>query len=216
MVTRGQIFDATHSFELAVSAAAEALRQGEVVVVPTESFYGLAVRADHAAGIARLCALKGRAPDKPLPLVAANLASVASGCDMPAALKPLAHAFWPGPLTLALPARGVWPAPLFAGGKTLGVRVSAHPFLQALAERAGTFITATSANLAGGPAVTMLSQVHVNLRAQCIIIDGGNLAGGMPSTVVGTPAPGKLQILRPGAITPSRLRRAAGELAWVI
>ena len=129
----------------ALDRAADIIRRGGVVAVPTETFYGLAADATHAIATARIFEIKGRPLTLALPLVAASLQQVAS------LLGPLddrtaraAKAFWPGPLSLVVNWR---PQLSVTVGQTVAIRVPGHPFVRALCERAGTLLTSTSANL---------------------------------------------------------------------
>jgi L-threonylcarbamoyladenylate synthase len=198
----------------ALPRAVACLRAGGIVGVPTESVYGLAVRADDAAAVARLCALKGREPHKPLPLVAADVAAVRAACHLPGPFESLATALWPGPLTLGLPAYGSWPEAVLGPGNTLGVRVSAHPVLEALCRGVGGLLTATSANFAGEAPAQTLASLPAELRRQALWLDGGTLPGGLPSTVVVLSAEGRLHVARPGAVPLGRLQAVAGAHAF--
>ena len=131
--------------------AVAALRAGELVVYPTETFYGIAADPFSPSALEKLFAIKGRDPQKPIALIAAN-SSMAFGIasEVPVAAKRLAGAFWPGPLTIVLPARKGLPAPLVGPDGGVGIRVSPHPIPRELSERFGRPITATSANRSGG------------------------------------------------------------------
>ena len=198
----------------ALARAIAWLQAGGIVGVPTESVYGLAVRADDPAAVARLCALKGREPHKPLPLLAHDVAAVRAACHMVAAAEPLMAALWPGPLTLGLPARGSWPEAVLGPGGTLGVRVSAHPILTALCAGVGGLLTATSANFAGQPPVQEIRALPPELQRQVLWLDGGRLPGGPPSTVVVVRADGRLQVARQGSVPLERLQQAAGAYGF--
>ena len=178
---------------VALDRAAEIIRRGGVVAVPTETFYGLAADATHQIATARIFEIKGRARTQALPLVAASLRQVAS------MLGPLddrtaraAKAFWPGPLSLVVdwrPQLGVTAGqtssqPPTASNQTVAVRVPGHAFVRALCERAGTLLTATSANLTGEPAAETADAVAASLGALVdLIVDDGPAAGGKPSTI---------------------------------
>lgn len=125
---------------------------GELVVYPTETFYGIGADARSPAALARIFALKGRDPNNPIALIAADTTSAfALACEIPALARRLADAFWPGPLTLVLPAaQGLHPALVGPDGG-VGVRVSPHPQARSLASGLGRPLTATSANLSGRP-----------------------------------------------------------------
>jgi len=118
----------------AIARAAEVLRKGLLVVYPTETFYGLACNPRDPAAVERLFEAKGRPDRMALPLIAGNREAVLlCARDIPTAAHRLMAAFWPGPLTLVLPAADDLPRRLLGGGHTVGVRVSSHPIAAALA-----------------------------------------------------------------------------------
>lgn len=190
----------------AIDDALAALRAGEAVVYPTETFYALGADALSPAALKRLFEIKGREPGKPVALIAAD-AAMAFGVarEVPAEARVLAEAFWPGPLTLVLPARdGIDEALLNADGG-VGIRVSPHPMARAVAAGLGRPLTATSANLSGEPPAAELSQAEHALGAKVsIYVDGGRLAGGAPSTVV-VAGPAGIRIVRSGAVSESEI-----------
>jgi L-threonylcarbamoyladenylate synthase len=193
----------------AVAAAIEALRAGELVVYPTETFYAVGADARASAALERIFALKGREPNQPIALIAADTTSAfALACEIPALARRLADAFWPGPLTLVLPAaRGLHPALVGPDGG-VGVRVSPHPLACALASGLGRPLTATSANLSGHPPAATLAAARAELGDRVkVYLDGGTLAGGAPSTVVAMDA-GGYRIIRAGAINARELAAA--------
>jgi L-threonylcarbamoyladenylate synthase len=183
-----------------VREVAEVLRRGGVAAYPTETFYGLGALATDAAAVRRLAGLKGRPDGKPLPLVAADRAQVdeVAELDAPAAL--LARAFWPGPLTLVLPARGGLPAEISAGTGTVGVRIPGSEIARALALAAGGALVSTSANPAGGPPPARPEDIDAALRRRLdAVLDAGPAPGGAPSTVVEVNA-GAARLVREGAV----------------
>jgi L-threonylcarbamoyladenylate synthase len=191
--------------------AAAVLANGGIVVMPTESFYGLAVRAQDAEAVRRLAELKGRDPQKPIPLVAALRADAERVGTIPSVFEPLLQAFWPGPLTVALPARGDWPPALAGDTGTIGVRIPGHVVTRRLAALAGGLLTATSANFAGAPPPTAPAQLDPALVAGTqLVIDAGLLTGGQPSTVVGE-FRGEVVVLRAGAISVTAIERVLGR-----
>src|SRR5579863_3279632 len=136
--------------------AIDALRSGELVVYPTETFYGLGADTTSPVALARLFDAKARDPKNPVGLIAAD---IAMGLSVAAIINPwarrLAEAFWPGPLTIVFPAREGF-APELVGAAGVAVRVSSHPIARALSSGLGRPITATSANLSGeSPATTL-------------------------------------------------------------
>jgi L-threonylcarbamoyladenylate synthase len=183
-----------------VAAAAAAIARGEVVAYPTETFYGLAVDALNESALSKLRALKGRTAEKAFPLLVSGREMLASLCS---GISPLAERLmaqhWPGPLTLALPARPGLPASIVADG-CVAVRVSPHPLGQALVVALGRPITATSANPAGAAPPRTASEVAVYFASpSCLILDGGATPGGQPSTLARVCGE-RVEILRQGAV----------------
>lgn len=191
----------------AVAAARDHVAAGGVLVAPTETFYGLLARADDAAAVARVLACKGRPQDKPLPLLVADAAAARAVCAVSAPMARLMAAFWPGPLTLVLPARQSFAQACCgrdAVGATLAVRASSSPFVAALVRAVGVPLTATSANVSGAPPARTLSEVVLQAAEGVLAVDGGTTPGGLPSTLVRAGAAG-LEVLRAGAVAPARV-----------
>jgi L-threonylcarbamoyladenylate synthase len=184
----------------AIEAAAAALSRGELVAFPTETFYGLAANALDPRAVDRLCALKGRDPSKPIPCIIGDRAQASQLCaSWPAVAEKLAVHFWPGPLTLVLPARPDLPPPLHPEG-LVGLRLSSHPWARALALELGSPITSTSANPAGGREASNVADLDAGLREKLgYILDGGPTPGGLASTIVRLNEQG-LSCLRRGPI----------------
>jgi L-threonylcarbamoyladenylate synthase len=186
--------------EALVEAAAAALRRGGLVAYPTETFYGLGALARDPAAVARLARAKGRPDGKPLPLLAADRAQV----DEVAVLSPLgarlADAFWPGPLTLVLPARPGLAPEIGAGTGTVGMRIPGSEVARALARAAGGAIVSTSANRSGDPPPARPEAIAAPLRARLDhVLQGGPTPGGLPSTVVAVEADA-VRLVREGAV----------------
>jgi L-threonylcarbamoyladenylate synthase len=189
-----------------VAAAAAAIARGEVVAFPTETFYGLAVDALNETALAKLRALKGREAEKALSLLISGRNMLASLCSE---ISPLAERLmaqhWPGPLTLALPARPGLPASIVANG-CVAVRVSPHSLAQTLVVSAGCPITATSANPAGAAPPRTASEVAAYFGPSgCSILDGGTTPGGQPSTLARVCGE-RVEILRQGAVIIAGVR----------
>lgn len=182
-----------------IREAAEALRAGGLVILPTETVYGVAADPRTPDGVERLYRAKSRDPRKPLPLLAAEPDDVRrAGAIWSPAADALARAFWPGALTLVLP----------VGGGTEGFRVPDHAVARAVIRAAGVALRVTSANSSGEPpaltaeaAVTALGP-HLDL-----VLDAGPSPGGVPSTVVSVCGP--VRVLREGAIPAARIRAVA-------
>lgn len=193
------------SFEDALAA----LRAAQAIVYPTETFYALGVDALSSAALSRLAAIKGREPGKPVALIAADAAMAFSVArEVPAEARVLAERFWPGPLTLVLPAREGIDAALVNAEGGVGIRVSPHPAARALAAGLGRPLTATSANLAGEPPAVELGRVREALGAKVkVYVEGGRLGGGAPSSVVVADAEG-IRVLRAGAVSEDQIAAA--------
>jgi L-threonylcarbamoyladenylate synthase len=192
-------------------AAVAALARGGVIVYPTETFYGLGAAALHADAVRAAAALKGRDATKPIAVLVgdrAMLDRVVARVPRPAA--PLIERFWPGPLTLVLPARAGLPPELTAGSGLIGVRVSSHPVAHALVAALGEPITATSANAAGdaAPADVAAAVATFGPRVDAYL-DGGALAGGLASTVL-VVDDDMARVVRAGAVAIGALRAALG------
>lgn len=195
----------------AVEEAAAVLKAGGLVIFPTETFYGIAACASDVGAVARLARLKEREGAKPISLIAASRAVVDCLGTIPPLLAPLAHAFWPGPLTLVLAPSGPWPAPLLSPSGELGVRVPGHRLAAEIAAAAGGLITSTSANWAGVPPVTSVRVLDAKLVAAVnLVVDGGESPGGLPSTVVASRA-GRIEVLRAGAVSLAEIERVLAQ-----
>lgn len=188
---------------LEVDEAVAILKAGGVIVFPTETSYGIGCRAYDAAAVARVVSAKGRPEGKPLPVLLPSVEALRQKrLETPLAI--LADAFWPGPLTLVVPAFPGLPAPITADTNMVGVRVSAHPIARALVEALGEPLVATSANRSGHPAAATAEDcAAAGLVGVDGLVDGGKLEG-HASTVVGLDR-GELRIFRQGPISEHAL-----------
>ncbi|HEU4401050.1 MAG TPA: L-threonylcarbamoyladenylate synthase [Candidatus Polarisedimenticolia bacterium] len=192
--------------------AGRLLHAGRLVAYPTETFYGLAADPFNPQAVERVFAAKGRPERMALPLIAPDEASVMTCVrEFPEPARRLAAAFWPGPLTLVLPASRMLPARLLGGGHTVGVRISPHPIASALARAAGGPIVATSANRSGRPAPSTAEEVENALGDEIdLILDGGSTRGGTASTVLDlTSDPPR--VVRSGAVLLTAVERVLGR-----
>ena len=188
-----------HTLPLTTATSAACLRQaadqllaGGVVVIPTDTVYGLAAHPAYPAAVQRICTIKQREESKPIALLAADTAAVVQfGAQLPPEAVRLAATFWPGALTLVLAC---------AKGPDEGFRVPAHDWTRALLAACGGVLRVTSANLSGAqPADSAVAALQsVGLQAD-LVIDDGTSPGGVASTVVRVVA-GQLKILRVGAV----------------
>lgn len=190
-----------------VQEAVAALRAGRLVVYPTETVYGLGADATSRVGLDALLMLKGRSADKGLSVLVADLdsgRSLLSEEPSPAA-RDLARAFWPGPLTLVLPAASSLPSALLGATGGVGLRCSPDPVATALVQGFGRPITATSANPSGLPPATDVetARTYFGGLVECYL-DGGPRTGGAVSTVVEF-LEGRAILRRAGAIEARRL-----------
>jgi L-threonylcarbamoyladenylate synthase len=170
----------------AVQEAAKIVRLGGLVAIPTDTLYGLAADPFSAEAVARVFAAKGRRSDRALPLIAADAAQIATRLSpLPAAGLRLAARFWPGPLTLIVPAPAGLAADVTGGTGGVAVRVPQHAVARAICQAAGMPITATSANRSGAPPTADPDVVEQTLGAVLdLLIDAGPTPGGPPSTIV--------------------------------
>jgi L-threonylcarbamoyladenylate synthase len=187
----------------AIEEAATWIRNGGVVAIPTDTLYGLAADPFSAGAIARVFAVKGRDAERALPLIAADAAQVATHLGrVPPAGQRLAERYWPGPLTLLVPAPRAIVKDVHGGTGKVGVRVPRDAVACAICRAVGAPITATSANLSGAPATADPDEVERTLgRRIDLLIDTGRTPGGPPSTIVDA------------AVTPPALVRA-GAIEW--
>lgn len=206
--------DSPALFERAVSRAAELLRSGQVVAVPTETVYGLAANAFDSDAVAKIFEVKGRPGHNPV-IVHIVGYEMASRCvaEWPLPAQKLAEAFWPGPLTVVLPKAESIPAQVTAGGNTVGIRWPSHPFMQALIRECGFPLAAPSANPSNQLSPTSAWHVHRQLGTKLpLIVDGGPSHVGIESTVVDlTNEPPR--VLRPGIIHERGLRAVLGAVS---
>jgi L-threonylcarbamoyladenylate synthase len=190
--------------EQVIARAVDVLRAGGIVCMPTETTYGLAVDIRARTALDALVACKGRDPRAPLGLVVADHAQAATLARVwPPAADALARAFWPGPLTLVIPARPGLPAELVGPDGGVGMRVSSHPVPTALARALGGPITATSANPSGLPPALDAGSARAYFGDSLCYIDGGAAAAPSASTVVAVDERGHVRVLRPGPIDVS-------------
>lgn len=193
------IVPATTHEEEAARLAAEALTAGLLVVMPTDTVYGLAADPRVQGAEDRLRNAKGREPDKPIPILAADMDSVISaGVSMNGLERRLASAFWPGPLTLVLQ----------IANRPEGFRVPDCALTRRVLRACGGQLRVTSANLSGEePARTAAEAAEALAGRVAIVLDGGPSPGGQPSSVVQV-KDGVLSVIREGAIPREALERA--------
>lgn len=193
--------------------AGRVLAAGGVVACPTETFYALAVDAFADRALQKLLEIKARTAEKAFLVLVADQDMVA---EVAAQITPLAKklmaAFWPGPLTLILPARPGLPLPLTGGSGTIGVRQSGHPLARRLCQAFGRPITGTSANLSGRHPLVTAAQVQDKLGEVIeLILADGPCAGGLPSTILNVVRQPP-RLVREGAIGGLELEKHVGKI----
>jgi L-threonylcarbamoyladenylate synthase len=194
--------DARWPDPMALEEAAALILAGEIVAVPTDTLYGLAADPFSTDAVARVFAAKGRAAERALALIAADIAQIDDrlGPLSPAARR-LAAAFWPGPLTLLVPRPATMPDAVTGGLAQVGVRVPAHAVARGLCRASARPLTATSANPSGAPAPDHPGDVAQTLNESvALLLDAGPAPGGPPSTIVDV-SDGKARLVRPGAVS---------------
>ncbi len=203
------------AFDRAVSAAAEVLRKGQLVGLPTETVYGLAGNAWQESAVRSIYEVKGRPATNPLIVHVVGWEMVRECArEWTDLADRLARAFWPGPLTLVLPRSSKVPDVVTAGGDTVAVRWPSHPVMQAVIRECGFPVAAPSANRSNALSPTQAEHVQAQLSGRIpLIVDGGHANVGIESTVVdlvGRPA----RVLRPGMISLPALQAADPDLKW--
>jgi L-threonylcarbamoyladenylate synthase len=204
-------------FSASVQRAAELLRAGEVVALPTETVYGLAANALDEKAVAKIFQIKGRPANNPIIVhVAGNAMAQACVANWPEQAAKLSKSFWPGPLTLILPRAGKIPGNVTAGGETVGVRWPSHPFMQAVIRECGFPLAAPSANLSNQVSPTNAEHVRSQLEGKIpLIVDGGQSQVGIESTVLDLTS-NPPRILRPGMIHAESLAAVVGSIEQAI
>jgi L-threonylcarbamoyladenylate synthase len=198
--------------EAAIARAVELLRAGEVVAFPTETVYGLGADASSADAVAKIFALKGRPETHPVIVHLADAGALGAWArEVPEGASKLAHAFWPGPLTLILArAAGVLDA-VTGGQDTVGLRVPSHPVARELLAAFGGGIAAPSANRFGRVSPTTAMHVFSDfVHTVPLVLDGGASEVGIESTIVDFSG-GQARLLRPGGVPATAIEAVLGE-----
>ncbi len=200
--------------ENGIKIAAQHLKEGELVAIPTETVYGLAADAMNEKAVAKIFVAKGRPQDNPLIVHIAKLEDVAKlAKSVPQKAKLLMDKFCPGPLTVILPKADNVPDIVTAGLQSVAIRMPSHPVARAIIEKSGCMLAAPSANLSGSPSPTSAEHVYNDLNGRIkYIVDGKECSVGLESTVVSV-LDSKVRLLRPGAVTVEMLESVVGEIA---
>jgi L-threonylcarbamoyladenylate synthase len=195
-----------------LAAAVAALRRGEVIVFPTETFYGLGADALNFTAVEKVFRLKGRDPKNPFPVLVSDRSMLNSLVEniSPLAEKLIAR-FWPGPLTLVLPGRENIPPPLVNSAGGIGVRISSQSTANEIVRMLGRPLTATSANPSGRPPARTIAQARNYFPGEIeVFIDGGESTSKTGSTVAAV-VENKIKIIRAGEIGKDELQNVLGK-----
>jgi len=195
-----------------VERAGALLRSGKLVVIPTETVYGLAASAVDSVAVRAIFAAKERPQDNPLIVHLRNVTAALELCPPEsAAARRLLEAFAPGPITVVVPSDGRFAPEINHGLDTVAIRVPALVQARDVIAAAGVPLAAPSANRSGRPSPTSLEMAIAEMDGRvAAILDGGPCTVGIESTVVDATAPDRLRILRPGYITAEEIRRETG------
>ena len=205
------VLSAMHKDTAAI--AADIIKKNGLVAIPTETVYGLGANGLSEEAVAKIFIAKGRPQDNPLILHVAQAQDIEKFCHhIPAAAYALAQAFWPGPLTMVLPARDCVPKCTTAGLSTVAVRCPDNDVTREIIRLSGVPIAAPSANISGKPSTTTAAHVlHDHDGKIAAIVDGGACRVGVESTIVDLTEE-RPRLLRPGGITPEQLTAILGDL----
>ena len=198
-----------------IKTAADIIKNGGLVGIPTETVYGLAADALNGAAVAKIFAAKGRPMDNPLIVHIADFGDIERFHliqELPPSAKLLAQAFWPGPLTIIMKKGSAIPDEVSAGLDTVAIRFPSNPPAQQIIRAAETPLAAPSANLSGSPSPTTAQHVMNDLIGRIdAVVDGGECEVGLESTVI-TLATEVPRVLRPGGVTVEQLRAVLGNV----
>ena len=195
------------------AAAVQALSEGKLVALPTDTVYGIAVNASCEAAVRRLFEIKQRSADNPLPVLIADWEDTKDAVsDVPVSAQRLADRFWPGPLTIILHKSAAISDLVTAGQPTVGLRVPDHELTRTILRQADFAVAVTSANISDQPAACTAQHVLASVGSAIdMLIDDGPCPGGIPSTVLDlTVSPP--QILRDGPISKHQLEQITGQV----
>ncbi len=196
-----------------VAVAAQILKSGGLVAIPTETVYGLAANALNEAAVQKIFAAKGRPSDNPLIVHISEIDEIYNlVSEFPSKAQKLADAFWPGPLTMILKKSRVIPNIISGGLDSVAIRFPANSVARKIIKDSGCPLAAPSANLSGSPSPTKTAHVIADLFGKIdAIVDAGTCNVGVESTVISlcTDNP---KILRPGAVTLEQLRNVLGDV----
>ena len=192
----------------------KALLEGRAIIYPTETYFGIGCDALNEEAVAFVYQAKGRSTTKPLPLIASDLEMVKKYCDL-SGVPDMLLSFWPGPLTILLPARVPFAKPLVDSEGRVAIRISSNYAGSMIAQALGRPVTATSANKSGCPPCTCPACLDQELVTKIGIVAfiWAEPGGGAPSTIVSVTDKGKIYVHRAGAVSKKELQKAGLALA---
>lgn len=196
-----------------LKAAAELIKQGETVVFPTETVYGLGANALDETAVAKIFEAKGRPSDNPLIVHISDFSEIKNLVEeIPDGASALAEKFWPGPLTVILRKKSCIPPKVSAGLETVGIRIPENKIAREFIAECGVPVAAPSANISGRPSPTSFAHVFEDMNGRVAgIIKGGDCGVGVESTVIDMTSEVPT-VLRPGGISVEQLREVLGEV----
>ncbi len=199
--------------EEAIKKAADIIKSGGVVGVPTETVYGLGANALDSDAVGKIFEAKGRPKDNPMIVHVSCMEEIKPLVkEIPESAKLLAKKFWPGPLTIIMKKTDLVPSVTSGNLDTVAIRMPSHKVMREIIKKSGCPIAAPSANLSGSPSPTNAKYVFDDMNGKIpLIIDGGESNVGLESTVI-TLAGDKPRLLRPGGVTAEELREVLGEI----
>lgn len=196
---------------VSLEQAIAALKKGDVVAIPTETVYGLAADATNDVALEKIFTTKQRPADHPLIVHIGDISQVTDWVtDFPEVAVRLAQTFWPGALTLVLPAKPNVSRVVRGGEPTVALRVPNHPLALALLKQGNLSVAAPSANLFTQLSPTTAAHVEAGLGEAIPVLDGGPCNVGIESTIVNVTSDGQWQLLRPGMISEAEIAKVAG------
>lgn len=194
--------------EDSINYAAELLKRGEVVGIPTETVYGLGANAFDETAVRKIFSAKGRPADNPLIVHVSDTEQISElTLKVPPLALECAKRFWPGPLTMIMPKSNRIPTVTSGGLDTVGIRMPSHKTARAIINSCGFPIAAPSANLSGSPSPTTAQHVFDDMNGRIpAIVDGGMCGVGVESTVISFEGENGIRLLRPGFISAEDLK----------
>lgn len=196
----------------AIEWTAERIAEGGVVAIPTDTVYGIAASLAHPAAIERIYEIKQRPESQPLPVLISSIGALSRLVHLNEEVIPLLDTFWPGPLTVVLPAASQLPSRVLGPDGTVGVRLPNHYIAIEVIEKAGGAIVCTSANRSGEPPAESAREVADTIGSELdLILDSGKAPGGVASTVVALDDL-SLRFIREGAISMTEVIRIWDEV----